>query len=421
MNSKIVKRSIRNFFLKVWLISKKSFLKFFEDQGLIISNGITFKTLFALIPVIAIIIGMFSLFPYFDTSKKYFLDLINQYISPSEKVNLWLTNALHNTNALGFIGIIIFIYLSLDLFISLDNKIDRMWDTKRKRSLPTKILIYWALLTATPIVLGGYFYYFGLFRSVIVTFTNNSFLNEFLYSLYSILLLEAFLFFLFYAIPNTKVSPIKALIVSVLVSFFWNVVRFIFTYYTGVMIATSKIYGSVAAIIFFMLWINITWIILFVGVEILCVWQNKLYLGNLRIQKFFLFDVGFFVLLLDKFNEDFKKDGMGLTIEDVASEMHYNTKDLKEIFELFENGGFIVGDCNPNQHFYLKKDIASITLDEVESILWNRLTGIGHKNTPKLEEICDRLGNYYFEKTKDTKISLNKIIEVNKDLEGEQK
>ena len=71
----------------------------------------------------------------------------------------------------------------------------------------------------------------------------------------------------------------------------------------------SILYGSFAALLFFIIWTSMNWIVLLFSIEFLCVWQNKLYLGNIKFKELFTFDVGFLLLILDEFNIDFKKNG----------------------------------------------------------------------------------------------------------------
>jgi membrane protein len=395
-----------------WLVIKKSITRFVGDQGFLVANGLAFKTIFAIIPVIAIVFGIFTMFDQFSAAREAFIELIYKFIVPEsvDIVIIWLDQFLSKTGTISIIGVIFFIYLSLDLFISLDNQVDRIWDTKQKRPIIQKILTYWALLTGMPVVMVGYFYYSGLFRSFLVSFAQITYLDEILYSLFAFIILEAFIFLIYFIIPNTKVHFIKAIIISSGVSFAWILLRFVFTYYTGLVINNWRIYGSVAAIIFFMIWVSINWLILLLGIEFLCVWQNRLYKGNIQLKKFFLYDVGFFMMVLQTFHQDFLHHGHGLTISSLADKFNYDRDDLKDVIMLFEDAGLIIGDSNPVQHFYIRKDINNIKLSDIEAIIWKRLSRFNYRNTPQLQQICNKLGKYYLERGDESVVYLNEIL-----------
>ena len=413
MKDKKIKIIIR-FLKKSWLIIKKTFFRFIENQGLLISNGLAFKTIIALAPALIITAGVFKIFPTFSILKDNFINLLKDYIVPSsfEIIVSWINSILDKSGTISIISIFIFIYLTLDLLITLDNQVERIWASKLKRSIIQRILKYWALLSATPFVLAGYFYYSGLIRSflILTPLSNLTYFEEIIYTFISLILLGAFFFFIYFIIPNAKVHIGKAIIISSIVSIVWIALRLIFTYYTKILMGRWNIlYGSFAVLIFFILWTSVNWIILIFGVEFLCVWQNKLYKGNIRFKKLFLFDVGFLLLILEEFHANFISAGNGITTRELAEKFKYDQNDIKELITLFENTGFIVGDNNQNRHFYLKKDISNIKLSEIESIVWKRLFGINHKTSPKLRKICNNLGNYYFQHKDESVIYLDEI------------
>ena len=108
------------------------------------------------------------------------------------------------------------------------------------------------------------------------------------------------------------------------------------------------------------------------GVEFLSVWQNKLYIENVSFDKVFLFDIGFLILILNEFYSDFKKHGKGISSSHLAEKLHYNQNDIKKIIYLLEEEGFIIGDNKTMQKYYLKRDISTIKLTDLENIIWKR-------------------------------------------------
>lgn len=398
-----------------WKIIKKTFVRFVDNQGLLIANGLAFKTIIALVPVLMIIAGALQIFPAFATLKENFFNLLKGYIVPSsfQIVVSWIDNILDKTGAISIVSIIVFVYLSLDLLITLDNQVERIWASKLKKSIIQKVLKYWALLSATPFVLGGYFHYSGLIRSILLLtpLSNLTYFEELIYTFISLLLLTAFLFFIFFIVPNTKVHFKKALLLSIITAVIWIFLRSIFTYYTRQMIGRwSILYGSFAALLFFIIWTSINWIVMLFGIEFLCVWQNKLYLGNIKFRELFIFDVGFLLLLLDEFYSDFKQNGEGISVYELSEKYKYNHDDVNDLITLFETEGLLIGDNNPEQKYHLKRDISKIKLSEVESLVWKRLTALNYHSTPKLQQICSNLGNYYLKHKKEQSIFLDEII-----------
>lgn len=402
-------------FIKIKLLVKSTFTRFFDNQGVLIANGLAFKTIIAIAPVVAILAWFLKVFPIFPSYKETLMDILKDYIVPDSfnMVVSFIDSIFEKSGTISIISIIIFLFLSIDLLVTLDNYVEKIWATNFKRSFPQKILKYWALLSATPFVLGGYFYYSGLIRSLLAvtpisTITN---LHEVTYSIISFFLLNIFFFFAYFIIPSTKIHISKAILISSIVSIIWIVLRFGFSFYTKFMIKRWSIfYGSFAIFIIFVVWTAANWSVLLLGVEFLCVWQNKLYYESPRIREIFLFDVAFILLILDDFFIDFNNKGRGFSIADLANRYRYSQKDINLIISLLENEGFIVEDFNKPKRFFLKKNINKVKLIDIESLVWLRLTIINYRKIPRLQNFCEKLKNYYYRHPDQTTIYLREFF-----------
>lgn len=387
---------MKTFFVDILRIFKKSLIKFSEDEGFIVASGLSFKTIFALIPISAVFVGVFSVIPYFSEYKDKVLEVIVGGLLPdvTEDVVKIFDSFVSKAGTISLIGVIGLIYISLDLFITIDNQINRAWASHTKRSYVQKLLIYWSLLTLLPFMLAGYFYYSGILGSILSPFL--SIMRESYYFFVSFLLLEVFFFFIYYVVPNIKIHFWKALVVSTGVSLFWLGLKSFFSYYTKIAITNWVIYGPVAAVVFMFIWISLNWIVLLFGIELLKVWQERLYLGTSFAKKFFLYDLGLFIFILNKLKEDFYGKGIGISVEEFSYEINYESAELREIFSFFEEKRIVVGDSGVIRKYYLRRNISSITLAELEELIWKKLKIYSHSAEKELEIICNELGKYYF-------------------------
>ncbi len=370
-------------------------VKFSEDQGFIVSSGMSFKTIFALIPVTGIFIGILTLFPSFNKYKDKVSDFILKYLIPDNAADFVdvINKFLSQSGTLSVIGIFALIYISLDLFVTIDNQINRTWGIKSKRPFIQKFLIYWALLTVTPLLIAGYFYYSGIMRSMLIPLFTTRDMEWYLISILVYVLLHGFIFFLYYVIPSIKVDLIKALIVSAIVTVCWLVLRFLFNYYTKFAMTNWVIYGSVAVIIFFLIWISFNWIILFFGVELLAVWQEELYLGSFELKKVFVYEVALIISILNDFDAEFKTGTGGVSDEFIAKKYFIDISDIREIFDVLQRSGIIV---NGSTGFYhVIRDITSIKLDDVEKMVFDRVINRNRKAPEMLNKIVKHLERRY--------------------------
>ncbi len=409
-NNKIVRFKSR---LKIFFrIFKKAFIRFRNNQGILISNGLAFKTVIVFIPILILIVYIFKIIPPFSMYKEKLVDFLRDFIVPSsvELVVSRVDILFEKTGTISIISFIVFAYFLLELLISLNNQIDRIWGIKYKRSIIGKVLKFWMLLTTIPMVLAGYFYYSGIIRSFlkVLPFMNISILENIIYYLVSIILISFFFFIIYFIIPTSKVNFKKSIIVTFSVTAVWIVLRFIFTYYTVWLIRRwSFVFGSFVSIIIFVIWTSINWMVVLFGVEILCVWQNKLFTENIFFDKVFLFDIGFILLILNEFYNDFKKEGKGISSFNLAEKLHYNQNDIKKIIIILEEEGFLIGNNKSIERFFLKRDISAIKLAEIEKIIWKRLLNIQNNTSNKIKKYCKELGKYYLKRKEDSPVYID--------------
>jgi membrane protein len=411
---KSIIHKLSDFLKNLFLIIRKTFFRFLENQGFVISNGLALKTLFALLPALVIIANLLKTLPQFNYLQDSFTELLKKIILPSsyDIIVSWINVILGQTKPISIISYFVFIYLSIDLLITLDNQVEKIWGLNSRRTFIQKILKYWALLTATPFVLGGYFYYSGLIRTLLKSASASSYMNDFIYSSITFLALTTFFFFAYFIIPNSKVDIFKALIVSSIISLVWIVLREFFIYYTMMALSRlSLLYGSLTIIILFIFWVTLNWNALLFGIEFLCVWQNKLYkFKTVKFQELYLFDVALIIFILGELNRDFIGKGEGITKNKIINDYKLNYIDVQKILNVLEEEGYLINYKNESERFYLKKSIKSIDLADVENTVFNRLIRIDYIAIPKLKKICLKLSKFYYKHPKNNEIGINKFL-----------
>lgn len=401
---------MKYFIIKLFMMLRKSYERFSEEKGFIISNGLAFKTLFAIIPIFALIISFTSIFPAFSEYQERLLEFILKYMLPGsvEKITDFFNKIMSGMKVFSIIGIVGTLYITLDLFVSLDNVLNKIWATTENRPIVQKILIYWSLLTAAPIFFALYFYYSTVVRSMVIVVSKYSFFDEIHYTLFSFLILEAFVFFIYYVIPNTRVDFKKALAVSLIVSFILSIFRFIFNYYTRIVITTWILYGSISVVIFFMIWVSLNWAILLLGAEFLSVYQNRLYKVKTNLNKYFLFDMTFILLVIYELKENFTSSGSGISIDDIVAKYSINAFDADDLLREIENCGFILRDPYNQRCYHLKVDTKTIKLSDIEKIIMKNIMSVRGIPAKKYNNIIGRLTSYYYTKNED--ISIDEVL-----------
>lgn len=125
---------------------------------------------------------------------------------------------------------------------------------------------YWTFMTLMPIALGVSFY----LSTVVQGYTGFDLLSIFPY------LIVWFTFFVAYKISTSETILYKAVFIS---SFFssltWYIGKSLFIYYVMYNKAYTSLYGSFSIILFFFLWLYISWIIYLYGLKMCAILHNK--------------------------------------------------------------------------------------------------------------------------------------------------
>jgi vesicle coat complex subunit len=81
------------------------------------------------------------------------------------------------------------------------------------------------------------------------------------------------------------------------------------------------------------------------------------------------------------------------------------------LFQILREKQIVVRDSSKYQYFHLSRNISSITLEEIETILWKKMRIFSRTTEKEAAEMCEKISCYYVEhKTNDVSVEdiLNK-------------
>ncbi len=250
--------------------------KFFFDTNLMhYASSLSFHTLLALIPVLLISFFIFSQLPMFQDILISVKSYIFSSIMPVKQqiVSDYIDKFLQNTKDLGLIGIAFVLYVSIMFFDDYEYVVNKIFHKTPRRFLHS-ISIYLLITILMPL---------GLAASLYLSLKANILLHSYHYTQsINVLTLSSYLiawllFFMLYKISaNTRISTKGAFISSFVASLVWFISKTLFFYYVTYNKTYSNIYGSFSTVMFFAIWIYLSWIIFLYGVK-LCYMLDKKY------------------------------------------------------------------------------------------------------------------------------------------------
>lgn len=222
--------------------------------------SLAFTTVLSLVPLSAVALFLLKTFGVVENEKSPLIDTLNNFL-PQYRADEIVTGITEFTNrnlaGLGIGGFLLFLFISIILFMSIETHFNHIWGSRSRLPLVQafqKYLVFCMLLLIGPIII---WFVFSTISSGLIAH---------LFPWVSVFCL----FFLMYiALPNTTVNWKAALSAAVLAGSLFQVARIVFAnYFELVWQNYTAIYGTLAMIIILAIWIYATWLVILLGVEI---------------------------------------------------------------------------------------------------------------------------------------------------------
>ena len=253
-----------------WLDTLKTLrIRFREDRLGIIASSLTFTTLISLVPLVTVMLALFSAFPMFANFQRaletYFLQtLVPENIA--KPVLRALTEFASNANSLGGVGLLLLLLAALALMLTIDRTLNGIWRVRTPRPIAQRVLVYWAAATLGPLLLGISLsltsYAVSASRGLVGTPPGGV---RLLLALTEFTLLASGLAGLFHYVPNTHVRWRHALAGGVFAALGFEAAKKVLAWYLAQVPSYAMIYGAFAAVPILLIWVYFAWVIVLLG------------------------------------------------------------------------------------------------------------------------------------------------------------
>jgi len=242
-------------------------LKEISNEITLYSATLSFYTIFSLVPLILIVLTIFSNTPFFAEFYTKLEHFISSNLLPTnaDTISVYLKNFLTNSGKMGIMGGFYILITSILFFDNYETIISKTFN-QPKRNLWEKIKLYWTMLTLFPIMFAAAMYISVKLQFFLDKSAYTSWINFAKFAPFLIIWLT---FFLSYKITLEGEKTKSAFISSLLVSVTFFVSKNIFIYYVLINKTYTTIYGSISLLMFLFLWIYINWVIYISGIYLI--------------------------------------------------------------------------------------------------------------------------------------------------------
>jgi membrane protein len=250
------------------------YLKKANDEDLLhYASSLSYHTILSIIPLLLISLSIFTNLPSFEGHFENIKEFIVSSIVPANKdiVYGYIETFLQNTIQMGVMGLVVVIFITIMFFKDYEHIVNKIMDVK-PRSFWQSLAAYWTLITLSPIGLVASFYLSNIIQNLLNSSDYTNWIN--FLTIFPYLVVWALFFTIYMISTNTNLSFKSGIISSFVASLVWYLSKSLFVYYVAYNKTYLTIYGSFSILLFFIIWIYISWIIFLYGVR-LCYLLNQ--------------------------------------------------------------------------------------------------------------------------------------------------
>jgi len=271
MNAKHVRR-IQHSLEWLFYFARFSSRQFYNQQGLQIASSLSYTSLLALVPLVTVMFTFLRGQPVFESlGNSLQVYIFNNFVPAfGESILAYISSFSQKASQLTITGLLMLFVVSLMMMATIDNALNSIWHVVNRRNSVARFLVYWAILTMGPLLLGvGLFSTTYLFSLPLLSGVDTGLgIKETLLAWLPFITTSTAFTLLYILIPNCFVLRRHAFVGGVIAAILFELAKYGFGIYVQAMPGFQTIYGTLAIIPIFLVWIYTSWVVVLMGAHI---------------------------------------------------------------------------------------------------------------------------------------------------------
>jgi membrane protein len=267
-------------YLRVIIIAAKEFM---DDKCPIRASALTFYSLLSIVPIVAM---AFAVAKGFGLQKHLETYLLEKFAEQEEVISLIIEfsrNLLQNTSGgiMAVVGAVVLLWAVVNVLSQIEESFNDIWGIKNGRSIGRKFSDYLSITLVGPILLLISSSATVLIATSLAQITQEIALLGVLSPLITLIikilpycLIWVLFAFVYIFMPNTKVSIFSGIVAGIAAGTLFVIIQNFYIVFQVGVAKYNAIYGSLAALPLFMVWLQLSWLIMLFGAEISFALQN---------------------------------------------------------------------------------------------------------------------------------------------------
>ena len=358
-----------------WLATLRTLRRRFrEDHLALTASSLTFTTLISLVPLVTVMLALFTAFPIFArfqvALQQYFLQsLVPDNIA--RPVLMALTQFAGKANKLGGAGLVVLGLTALALVFTIDRTLNGIWRVPKPRPLAQRVLVYWTALTLGPLLLGA-----SLSLTSLALSASSGLINGMpgglglLLGAVEFALLAGGMAALYRFVPNTHVRWQHAWAGGVFAAVGFELAKRAVVWYVTLVPTFSVLYGAFATLPILLLWVYLSWVIVLLG-AVIAAYAPSLAMRVVRLPDRPGEDFALALAVLQLLNQSRSSEQPGLSAESLAGGLRVDPLQVEPVLEALLALGWCgrLDEPGAQRHVLLINPVNTVALPLIDTLL----------------------------------------------------
>jgi membrane protein len=244
---------------------KKTGKRFVADRCGSEARSLSYISLVSLIPMVLTVTFALKAFVFFPPLQERFIQYLSAYFLPEKTqiITVYLESILEQSRSIGFFGTAAMVLSSFFLVLVLSKSVNAIWRQDVHAPFLKTVVKFFVIIVSVPVIV------------MVTAFLNYAVLirPDFMHSVRLTMAMSLLLHWLLFALllglmPNEPVKFLSTLIVGVITGTVGFLLRAALDLYVRLFPQMNVLYGSLAFIPIFLLWVYLLWLLVLFGVEL---------------------------------------------------------------------------------------------------------------------------------------------------------
>jgi len=392
--------------LRILLLATRGFG---QDQCPLRASALTFYSILSIVPVVAMAFGIAKGFGFQEMLENQLMEKFSGQEDVMIRVVDFAHSLLENTKGgmIVGVGIIVLLWTVIKLLAHIEGSFNDIWEVKKSRSYGRKFSDYLSIMLISPLLI-----IMSSSATVFIT-TKIALITEkvaligmfspmifFMLKLIPYCLVWILFIFTYILMPNTKVNFSAGFIGGIIAGTIFQAAQLAYILFQVGVAKYNAIYGSFAALPLFLIWMQLSWLIVLFGAEISFSYQ---YVDTYEFEPDLRQISPAFKRLLtlqvaNRVISTFSKGKMPLTASNLSQALEIPIRLVQQLLdELVESEIFSITEIKENEKLAYQpaRDINIITIKSIIDALEQKgVDNIPVAQTPELQSLAEVLWTF---------------------------